>query len=70
MANKVSENSQLICKYFEDAGIILHTIKQWRLRSRFTVFQLFLHRIYIGLNHAILQIQNGIMYHSKQLLTM
>lgn len=27
MANKVYENSQLICKYFKDAGIILHVIK-------------------------------------------
>lgn len=38
MANKVYENSQLICKYFKDAGIILHIINQWTLRSRFTVF--------------------------------
>lgn len=64
MANKVYENSQLICKYFKDAGIVLHMIKRRALRSRFTVFQLVLHRIYIGHHHAVTS--NTEWYHVPQ----
>lgn len=53
MANKVYENSQLICKYFKDAGNHIAHNKPVDAAEQIYSVQLFLHRMYIGHHHAV-----------------